>query len=175
MKKQEKKTNRREVSGACGTAQDYGVFWTSLASRRGSWAPSSPGYKVATRSRRTQRSCWQVCQNSGKDDIGRPCTRKMRPQSGMGFGEKYLQAQECGHSYDPFFHRSQGERRRLLQSREEREFVVDSGASMHMMSKKDLSSDELDTLRRFRNPHGGAYSLWRSANKRGSTSFRSRA
>ena len=35
---------------------------------------------------------------------------------------------------------------------EEREFVVDSGASMHMMSKKDLSSDELDTLRRFRKP-----------------------
>ena len=34
----------------------------------------------------------------------------------------------------------------------EREFVVDSGASMHMMSKKDLSSDELDTLRRSRNP-----------------------
>ena len=35
---------------------------------------------------------------------------------------------------------------------EEREFVVDSGASMHMMSKKQLSSDELDTLRRSRNP-----------------------
>ena len=34
---------------------------------------------------------------------------------------------------------------------EEREFVVDSGASMHMMSKKDFSSDELDTLRRSRN------------------------
>ena len=35
---------------------------------------------------------------------------------------------------------------------EEREFVVDSGASMHMMSKKDLRSDELDTLRISRNP-----------------------
>ena len=31
-------------------------------------------------------------------------------------------------------------------------FVVDSGASMHMQIKKDLSSDELDTLRRSRNP-----------------------
>ena len=30
---------------------------------------------------------------------------------------------------------------------EEREFVVDSGASMHMLSKKHLSSAELDTLR----------------------------
>ena len=29
---------------------------------------------------------------------------------------------------------------------EEREFVVDSGASMHMISKKDLNSTEMDTL-----------------------------
>ena len=36
-------------------------------------------------------------------------------------------------------------------SPEEQEFVVDSGASMHMMSKKVLSSDELDTLGRSRN------------------------
>ena len=31
-------------------------------------------------------------------------------------------------------------------------FVIDSEASMHMMSKKDLSSDELDNLWRSRNP-----------------------
>ena len=35
---------------------------------------------------------------------------------------------------------------------EEREFVVDSGASVHMMSEKDVSSDELDAVRRSRNP-----------------------
>ena len=29
---------------------------------------------------------------------------------------------------------------------EEREFVVDSGASMHMISKKDVNCDEMDTL-----------------------------
>ena len=29
---------------------------------------------------------------------------------------------------------------------DEREFVVDSGASMHMISKKDLSDAEMDTL-----------------------------
>ena len=29
---------------------------------------------------------------------------------------------------------------------EEREFVVDSGASMHMVSKKDLNSAELETV-----------------------------
>ena len=37
-------------------------------------------------------------------------------------------------------------------SPEEREFVVDSRASMHIVSKKGSSSDELDTLRRSRNP-----------------------
>ena len=37
-------------------------------------------------------------------------------------------------------------------SPEERELVVEFGASMHMLSKKDLSSDELESLRRSRNP-----------------------
>ena len=35
---------------------------------------------------------------------------------------------------------------------EDREFVVDSGASMHMLRKMDLSSADMDTLRRSRNP-----------------------
>ena len=35
---------------------------------------------------------------------------------------------------------------------EEREFVVDSGASMHMISKKDLNSAKLDTLTTSRSP-----------------------
>ena len=35
---------------------------------------------------------------------------------------------------------------------EEREFVVDSGASMHMISKKDLSDAEMDTLTKSCNP-----------------------
>ena len=35
---------------------------------------------------------------------------------------------------------------------EEREFVVDSGASMHMISKKDLNSGEMDTLTTSRCP-----------------------
>ena len=35
---------------------------------------------------------------------------------------------------------------------EERLFVVVSGASVHMLSKKDLRSDEMDTFRRSRNP-----------------------
>ena len=35
---------------------------------------------------------------------------------------------------------------------EEREFVVDSGASMHMISKKDLSEAEMDTLTKLCSP-----------------------
>ena len=35
---------------------------------------------------------------------------------------------------------------------EARDFVVDSGASMHMISKKDLSDDELETLMTSRSP-----------------------
>ena len=35
---------------------------------------------------------------------------------------------------------------------EEREFVVDSGASMHMVSKKDINSAELETMRISKNP-----------------------
>ena len=35
---------------------------------------------------------------------------------------------------------------------EEREFVVDSGASMHMVSKKDLNKAELGTVRMLKNP-----------------------
>ena len=38
------------------------------------------------------------------------------------------------------------------QNLKERAFVVDSGASMHMLSKKDLSSGELETIRKSRNP-----------------------
>ena len=40
----------------------------------------------------------------------------------------------------------------VSQNTEECVFAVDSGASMHMLSKKDLSSDEVGTLRRSRNP-----------------------
>ena len=50
---------------------------------------------------------------------------------------------------------SPSENRCLLASTlkpEERELVVDSGASMHMISKKDLNSAELDTLTKSRSP-----------------------
>ena len=50
---------------------------------------------------------------------------------------------------------------------EEREFVVDSGASMHMISKKDLSDAEMDTLTKSCSPtivitaNGEVQNAWR--------------
>ena len=41
---------------------------------------------------------------------------------------------------------------RVSQSTEDRMFVVGSGASVNMLSKKDLSSDELDTSKGCSNP-----------------------
>ena len=46
----------------------------------------------------------------------------------------------------------------------EREFVVDSGASMHMISKKDLSDAEMDTLTKSCSPTIVITAQWRSAN-----------
>ena len=40
----------------------------------------------------------------------------------------------------------------LCRPPEERNFVVDSGASVHMVSKKDLNSSELETMRTSRSP-----------------------
>ena len=56
---------------------------------------------------------------------------------------------------------------------EEREFVVDSGASMYMMSKKEWSSSRIGYFAKIQEPHCGAYSHWRSAYKRGGTRIRS--
>ena len=80
----------------------------------------------------------------------------MRPQSSVGFVETYVQAQKCGPSYvkTPFEARVMPAP--TSKRPEEREFAVNSGASVHMMSKKDLSSYELDTLQESRNPHNGA-------------------
>ena len=67
------------------------------------------------------------------------------PRSSVEAGQKCVQLKE--HERAAFF--SSPENRCHLASTlkpEEREFVVDSGASMHMISKKDLSEAEMDTL-----------------------------
>ena len=57
---------------------------------------------------------------------------------------------------------------------EESEFVVDSEASMHMLSRKDLNPAELETFRVSRNPTTVIKSNWGSANKGGSNCARQR-
>ena len=47
--------------------------------------------------------------------------------------------------------------------------MVDSRASMHMLSKKNLSSGEMDTVKRPQTPHSGHDGQWGSADIRGGT------
>ena len=72
-------------------------------------------------------------------------SRARCPRSIVEADKNVLKLKE--HQRATFF--SPSENRCLLASTlkpEEREFVVDSGASMHMISKKDLSNAEMDTL-----------------------------
>ena len=101
------------------------------------------------------RTSWaqHVCsQIWGTTTWGDPAPWKMRPQSSMGFGETYLQAQECGQSSVFSSIEATVMPAPTSKSPEERDFVVDSGAPMHMMSKEELSSEEMDTARRSRPP-----------------------
>ena len=87
----------------------------------------------------------------GKIARGDLAPRKMRPQSCMG-SEKHNKLKNSdrtpfcpvieAHVMPPF----------ISKSPEKCEFVVDSGASMYVMSKIDCSSKAVDTLRRSRNP-----------------------
>ena len=73
------------------------------------------------------------------------------PRSSVEAGQKYPKLKEKHKT--AFF--SPSENRWLPASTlkpEEREFVVDSGASMHMISKKDLNSAELETVTTSRSP-----------------------
>ena len=85
-----------------------------------------------------------------QDEIFAP--RKMRPQSSAGLGEKCVQAQNTDKAAFYFPTGARAVPAPISKSPEEREFVVDSGASMHMLNKEDLSSEELEALRRSRTP-----------------------
>ena len=72
-------------------------------------------------------------------------SRARCPRSSVEAGQKCVKIK--GENKATFF--SPSEKRCLPASNlkpEEREFVVDSGASMHMISKKDLNDAEMDTL-----------------------------
>ena len=64
---------------------------------------------------------------------------------------------------------------RLQPRPEEREFAVDPGAPMHMISKKEFSSREMDTLRKSRTPKVVLTARGRVHDPRRSTSVRSQS
>ena len=76
----------------------------------------------------------------------------MRPQRSMGFGEQIYKLKNAHKT--TFYTLIEVEAMPAPSSTtpEEREFVVDSGASMHMTTAKELSSEEMDTVKRFRTP-----------------------
>ena len=83
----------------------------------------------------------------------KPCNKKDAPAEKHG---TWRQLSGCSKKEDKATFYSFTEARVILapssKKPEEREFVVDFGAPMHMLSTKDLSSGELETLRKSRNP-----------------------
>ena len=64
----------------------------------------------------------------------------------------YTSSKKKTRLHSTFPRRNGYSRLRQQKEPEEREFVVDSGASMHMVSEKDLNSAELETMRTSRSP-----------------------
>ena len=89
--------------------------------------------------------------------------REMRPQSSMGGTWRKGSTSSKKYRKKATFYSSIEARAMLApisKIPEEREFVVDSGASVHMLSKKVLSSAELETLRKSRNPTTDGNGQW---------------
>ena len=85
----------------------------------------------------------------------------------LNLAEQYLQVQRKTRLHSTRPRKKGSSRLRKQKSREEREFVVDPGASTHMVSKKDLNSAELETMRTSRSPTAVMMANeWRGANQR---------
>ena len=87
-----------------------------------------------------------------------PCNKKDAPAKLRGLGENIYKLEKCGQGHVPTSKLS-----------EEEELVIDSGASVQMLSKRDLNSKEINNLQ-IEKPFRGDDGKWESANKRGSTS-----
>ena len=80
-------------------------------------------------------------------------TRAIRPRRCVGTCQENWKAQKGRESYILFTFWTVGCTSRIhKRAKREREFVVDSGASKHMLSKKDLHEAELETVRVSKNP-----------------------
>ena len=80
----------------------------------------------------------------------RLCTQKMRPQSNMELGENVDKLKNSDKTTFLSLIEAKVVQPPSSTRPEEREFEVDSRASMDMMSKKELSSEEMDTVKRSR-------------------------
>ena len=139
---------------------------------------SNSGKKGSTREELSQSvhlmSVVPCAPNSGKDHMRRPCIKNDAPAKQHGIWRNTCTSSRI---------RTKLRSVLLLKVKampapsskrpEEREFVVDSGASVHKMSKKELSSDELDTLRRSRTSTVVLTANGEMHHPQGSTSFRS--
>ena len=76
----------------------------------------------------------------------------MRPQSSMDLAENFYKLKSVEKATFYSLVEIKAALSHISKSPEEREFLFDFGASMHMLSKKDLSSEELKFLRRSRTP-----------------------
>ena len=65
----------------------------------------------------------------------------------MEIGQEYLKVQRNGQSYLLLIYQRMVSSSATRIKRKEGEFCWDSGASMHMLSRKDLNSAELETVR----------------------------
>ena len=99
-------------------------------------------------------------------------TRKMRPQRSTGLGEKCLLALDTKERATFQFSTEAWVMPAPSSKKpEEREFVVDSGASMHRLSKKGSELRRTGLPSKIQEPLNGSDGQWRSG---GSTSIRSR-
>ena len=89
------------------------------------------------------------------------------PQSSMGFGEKYSQAQECGQSYVLYFQWSEGNAGT--------HFEKTKTARIRGRFRSISKLRWIGYFAKIQEPHGGVYSQWWSAYKRWGTSTRSRS
>ena len=93
-------------------------------------------------------------------------TRKMRPQSwNLATNIYKIKSADKVTFYCPV--EASATPAPTSKSPEDRKFVVDSGASMHMLSIKDLSSNEMETLRRSSTPPVVVDGKWRSEKQTG--------
>ena len=89
-------------------------------------------------------------QNSVKGHLRRLCNKNDTSAENLGLGENiYMSKKEDKATFYSF---AEAWIMLTISSKksEEQQFVVDSRASMHMLSKKDVSSEQMDTVKRSR-------------------------